>query len=159
MYTAHVTEKASIDEAFIDLTPLVLKKLRSSHPQLQVGNVDPDQPLPEAPSIESEQWEGWQAVKTSNESTTKDVPCTWQDWALLYGAEIMFEMRTSVQGRLGFTCSAVSCLGGRMFMANRLGHSAQQSTGKGKFRFVEDYLSAQTRSCVRLGESQLRKQC
>ena len=108
---AHLAEKASIDEAFIDLTPVVLDMLRSRHTQLQFkdGNLAVHQPLPPAPPIEDpEQWQVWQAIQAQHNGTTFSQDCTWQDWALLYGAEIMLDMRKAVQDRLGFTCSAVN---------------------------------------------------
>jgi len=83
--------------------------LRSRHTQLLLrdGDLAVDEPLPPAPPIDSQQWQAWQAVKPQDKDTMMDQNCTWQDWALMYGAEVMLEMRQAVQDRLGFTCSAV----------------------------------------------------
>lgn len=142
-FAAHRAEKASIDEAFIDLTPMVLDKLRSDHAQVwsEFGSSANDQSLPPAPLIESENWSGWQAVHTADDETVEDKPSTWQDWALLYGAEIMLQMRTAVQDRLGFTCSAVSQFPGRVLDAKLLGHHPQQSHVQGRFRLDSSFLS------------------
>jgi hypothetical protein len=77
-----------------------------------------DAPLPAAPMIESEDWRKWQAVDGAGAAERLEGgEYTWQDWALLYGAETMLEMRTAVKDRLGYTCSAVSRL--NLFSARR----------------------------------------
>jgi len=96
---------------------MVLEKLLSRHAQLRLHlecSTD-GLSLPVAPPIESEQWLEWQAVKAPDGPIMQDEACTWQDWALLYGAEIMQQMRTAIQHRLGLTCSAVSTLANRVF--------------------------------------------
>jgi len=54
--TADEIEKASIDEAFLDLTPMVIDRLLATHPYLSAPPADApeglDSPLPKAPPID-----------------------------------------------------------------------------------------------------------
>jgi DNA polymerase eta len=136
---ADKAEKASIDEAFLDLTPMVIDRLLAIHPYLAAPPPDApeglDSPLPKAPPID---WtragevfpingEESEPVATEHEHEeerepdssqrsdeppreTSDVGATWEDWALCLGAEIMAEVRGEVWKRLHYTCSAVSSI-------------------------------------------------
>jgi DNA polymerase eta len=128
-------EKASIDEAFLDLSQLVIERLLEKFPYL--GRVPDDAPdgmdsiLPDAPSVE---WgkagnvfpgngepapDGAEASGEGEIGEEGDVGNeigveqgkdggSWEDWALCIGGEIMAEVREEVWKRLHYTCSAVS---------------------------------------------------
>jgi DNA polymerase eta len=128
-------EKASIDEAFLDLTPMVIDRLLLAHPYLATVPDDApegiDSTLPPAPHID---WtKAGNVVPVGGEpsadgsigldgSDGAEIPLSqdaegeesrrsqdsWEDWALCLGAEIMAEVRTEVWKRLHYTCSAVS---------------------------------------------------
>lgn len=115
-------EKASIDEAFMDLTPMVLERLLELHPYLRSVPEDApeglDSPLPSPPPID---WskaghivpvadsgdEGAGEGEVEGHEGVEDAATTWGDWALCVGAEIMAEVREEVWKRLHYTCSAV----------------------------------------------------
>ncbi|EIW67292.1 hypothetical protein TREMEDRAFT_12962, partial [Tremella mesenterica DSM 1558] len=111
-------EKASIDEAFLDLTTQVLERLLERFPYL--SQVPPDAPegldsaLPTAPPV------NWQnsgnvfpidgetdpALGIEEPDGSQEPEGKWEDWALCIGAEIMSELRAEVYKRLHYTCSA-----------------------------------------------------
>ncbi|ORY35599.1 hypothetical protein BCR39DRAFT_510982 [Naematelia encephala] len=100
-------EKASIDEAFLDLTPMAIDRLLLVHPYL--ASVPEDAPdgldsaLPPAPPID---WsKAGNVFPADGEEGAREVT-TWEDWALCMGAEIMAEVREEVWKRLHYTCSA-----------------------------------------------------
>lgn len=116
-------EKASIDEAFMDLTPMVLERLLERHAYLRTVPPDApdglDSPLPPAPPVD---WgkaghvvpidngeEGDQGESDAEQEGQEAQEATWGDWALCLGAEIMADVRAEVRRRLHYTCSAVSC--------------------------------------------------
>jgi DNA polymerase eta len=105
------TEKASIDEAFIDLTAPVRETILQRYPHLtQVPDTGMDTLLP-APQpldfrgigtlipIDPDQEE-------AAETVTMDSP-TWHDVALSIGAELMQKLRDDIRTKLGYTLSAV----------------------------------------------------
>ena len=128
-----LTEKASIDEAFIDLSLMVVERLLERHPYL--ASVPDDAPegldslLPSPPPInwttagnvfpiEGEGKEGGDSEPQKDEhsedeevelDTKRGDSVSWEDWALFVGAELMGEVRAEVWKRLHYTCSAV-CL-------------------------------------------------
>jgi DNA polymerase eta len=108
-------EKASIDEAFIDLTALVRELMLQRFPHLAKIPEDatPDTPLPDPPSIS---WDGLGHLIPDNpepeqagpsSSVNPEAPVTWHDVALSIGAELMCSVRESVKAKLGYTTSAV----------------------------------------------------
>ena len=130
-------EKASIDEAFIDLTLPVRKVLLERFPHLAVLPADAplglDTPLPLAPSLD---WTtvDWGIVPRSAEvaaqaaSASQEVSASqgepsrvpvppsaeeeiqgngWADMALWIGGELMEQIRKAVEDQLGYTTSAV----------------------------------------------------
>ena len=126
------TEKASIDEAFIDFTRPVREIILERFPYL--ASVPPDAPsgidtpLPPPPPIS---WDGLGAVvpistifEGSNdqpESSTKENGfveevsergqfTSWHDVALSIAAELMEKIRNDVRNKLGYTTSAVSTM-------------------------------------------------
>lgn len=118
-------EKASIDEAFLDLSTQVVERLLVLHPFL--ASVPDDAPdgldsqLPPAPPID---WSkagnvfpigdiddagGHEEVDGDGPRSSQGGPAAgpgWEDWALCLGAEIMSELRAEVFKRLHYTCSA-----------------------------------------------------
>lgn len=112
-------EKASIDEAFLDLTPMVLDKLLERFPYLASVPEDApdglDSPLPPPPPVD---WTNIgnlypNRVKVEGEEADpeeEEGADTWEDWALCIGAQITATTRAEVHGRLHYTCSAVSYL-------------------------------------------------
>jgi DNA polymerase eta len=112
-------EKASIDEAFMDLTPMVVERLLERFAYLRSVPPDApdglDSPLPPAPPID---WGkaghvvpvdmGGEPEEGEGEGRPEE-EATWGDWALCLGAEIMADVRAEVWRRLHYTCSAVSC--------------------------------------------------
>ncbi|KAJ9100920.1 hypothetical protein QFC20_005336 [Naganishia adeliensis] len=122
MVTEGEVEKASIDEAFLDLTILTIKEILRRHPHLATVPADApqgiDSPLPPPPPIS---WaEAGNVFPIKGE--TKDVDSTvdhdgndeegaegvggWEDVALCLGAELMGRLRGEVREKLGYTCSA-----------------------------------------------------
>ncbi|WVQ81880.1 hypothetical protein IAT38_004007 [Cryptococcus sp. DSM 104549] len=129
-------EKASIDEAFLDLTPMAIEKLLEAHPYLATVPADApnglDSPLPPAPPInwskagnvfpvngesagdtgEGEVAAEGGSVSGSQEDEGSDTDGgrrsgdNWEDWALCMGGEIMWAVRAEVFKRLHYTCSA-----------------------------------------------------
>ncbi|KAH8923603.1 DNA/RNA polymerase [Atractiella rhizophila] len=118
-------EKASIDEAFLDLTLPVRQLLLERYPQLDFekrpeGSVKLDDPLPPVPSDWS--WEGkGNVIRKGSAEKRKlgvdDIPeeiekqketetYTWTDVALGLGAEMMQRCRQAVYDELRYTCSA-----------------------------------------------------
>ncbi|KIR29048.1 DNA polymerase eta subunit [Cryptococcus deuterogattii LA55] len=110
-------EKASIDEAFLDLTPMVIEKLLAAHPHLSKVPEDApnglDSPLPPPPPIDwskagsvfpidgkedgsgTDDEEGRQEDERSEDGEEPDARTssserdTWEDWALCMGGELM----------------------------------------------------------------------
>lgn len=125
------TEKASIDEAFIDLTVPVRKVLLERYPHLSTLPSDApqglDTPLPIAPLLD---WKSvdWGLVPLSEEvappqpstlqssadgkgkgkSSQEREETGWANVALWVGGEIMESIRKAVEDQLGYTTSAVS---------------------------------------------------
>ena len=156
---AEEVEKASIDEAFLDLSLMVNERMLAQHPYLSA--VPPDAPdgldsiLPPAPPIDwtkagevfpingddsdGEREEDADGDERSEDGRSEDgqivTPrkrrneATWGDWALCLGAEIMAEVREEVWKRLHYTCSAVSFQTDLGKML-KIGYRAQQAYGQ-----------------------------
>lgn len=107
-----MAEKASIDEAFLDLTPMVLDKLLEYHPQIATVPEDAtdgiDAPLPNPPPIDWNKAGNVVPIEEGKEGdpTERIHQDSWQDWALCVGAEIMADLRAEVWKKLHYTCSA-----------------------------------------------------
>ncbi|ODN78784.1 hypothetical protein L202_04339 [Cryptococcus amylolentus CBS 6039] len=119
-------EKASIDEAFLDLTPMVLERLLIEHPYLATVPEDApngiDSPLPPPPPIDwskagtvfpidgKEHDDGEEGEVTSEDGEggerERGGRDTWEDWALCLGGQLMSEVRGEVYNRLHYTCTA-----------------------------------------------------
>ena len=117
-----LSEKASIDEAYIDLTALVIKEILSRHDHISSLPVDApfglDTPLPlpppivwdpvsnifpirgDAPRAEDGDGDGYDGPEEEEVGG-------WEDYALSIGAVLMAQIRAEVKRELGYTCSAV----------------------------------------------------
>jgi hypothetical protein len=147
--THHESEKASIDEAFIDFTRPVRAELLARYPYL--GEVPPDAPsgldtvLPPPPPAIS--WEGCGILipitpppedqagpGIHTEGDDDDPRRTWHDVALSIAAELMDKIRTEVRMQLKYTTSAVGfyCFS-RFERSDTPGGSPLQGIARNKF--------------------------
>ncbi|CDM29530.1 hypothetical protein DTO013E5_5143 [Penicillium roqueforti] len=99
-------EKASIDEVFIDLSPLIYRALLRRYPELRMGIQDEnrDAQLP-IPPITALQWDTDCLVDLDQHETEEDDP-DWDDVVMLIGSEIVRWVRNAVWEKLSYTCSA-----------------------------------------------------
>ncbi|KZS92491.1 DNA/RNA polymerase [Sistotremastrum niveocremeum HHB9708] len=119
-------EKASIDEAFIDLTQPVREEILRRYPNLaevpEGGSLDT--PLPAPPTVlwedlgalvpiapdaeQSETHSEPDSKEKISQDATVDVPTvpSWHDLALSIGASLMKPTRERIHGELGYTTSA-----------------------------------------------------
>ncbi|KAJ5146328.1 uncharacterized protein N7515_000892 [Penicillium bovifimosum] len=99
-------EKASIDEVFIDLSPLVYKALLQRYPELRAGtqdeNRDAELPIPPTTAL---QWDRDCLIDLDKIETEEDDP-DWDDVGMLIGSEIVRWVRKAVWEKLSYTCSA-----------------------------------------------------
>ncbi|KAJ5851565.1 uncharacterized protein N7529_010950 [Penicillium soppii] len=116
-------EKASIDEVFIDLSPLIYKALLRRYPELQSGtqdeNRDGELPIPPTTAL---QWNTDCLVDLDEHETEEDDP-DWDDVVMLIGSEIVRSVRDAVWEKLSYTCSAGL---GRNKMIAKLGSSCNK---------------------------------
>jgi len=100
-------EKASIDEVFIDLSPLVFGALLQRYPELRAGSLGEDQgaslPCPPTTALE---WNAEDCLIDLDENETEVDDPDWDDIAMLIGSEIIRSVRTAVWNHLSYTCSA-----------------------------------------------------
>ncbi|KAJ7746651.1 hypothetical protein B0H16DRAFT_943492 [Mycena metata] len=102
-------EKASIDEAFMDLTRPVRQILLERYPYLaQVPDDAPlglDTALPPPPQVS---WNGLGTLVPIDPSVEEEVeiPSTWHDVALSIAAECMEKVRQQISAKLNYTTSA-----------------------------------------------------
>ncbi|PKX97164.1 DNA-directed DNA polymerase eta [Aspergillus novofumigatus IBT 16806] len=82
-------EKASIDEVFIDLSPLVYALLLQRYPELRIGPQGDERNC---------------LIDLDENETEVDDP-DWDDIAMLIGSEIVRSVRTAVWDKLSYTCS------------------------------------------------------
>ncbi|KAJ7650686.1 DNA/RNA polymerase [Roridomyces roridus] len=104
-------EKASIDEAFMDLTKPIRQILLERYPYLsQVPDDAPmglDTPLPPPPPVAWEHLGTLVPIDPSKDpSEEENVPSTWHDVALSIAAEAMEKARQKINAELGYTTSA-----------------------------------------------------
>ncbi|KAJ5836863.1 DNA polymerase eta [Penicillium robsamsonii] len=99
-------EKASIDEVFIDLSPLIYRALLQRYPELRTGTQDQDRdtelPIPPTTAL---QWDTDCLVDLDQHQTEEDDP-DWDDVVMLIGSEIVRWVRKAVWEKLSYTCSA-----------------------------------------------------
>lgn len=100
-------EKASIDEVFIDLSPLVFGALLQRYPELRTEALGEDRgaPLPCPPTTALE-WNAEDCLIDLDVNETEVDDPDWDDIAMLIGSEIIRSVRTAVWNHLSFTCSA-----------------------------------------------------
>jgi DNA polymerase eta len=102
-----LVEKASIDEVFIDLSPLVFGVLLQRYPELREKPNGDDRvaPLPCPPTTALE-WNTNDCLVDLDENETEVDDPDWDDIAMLIGAEIIRSVRAAVWDTLSYTCSA-----------------------------------------------------
>lgn len=100
-------EKASIDEVFIDLSPLVFGVLLQRYPELRAGSLGEDRgaPLPCLPTTALE-WNAENCLVDLDENEAETDDLDWDDFAMLIGSEIIRSVRAAVWDQLSYTCSA-----------------------------------------------------
>ncbi|KAE8146461.1 hypothetical protein BDV25DRAFT_162364 [Aspergillus avenaceus] len=99
-------EKASVDEVFIDLSPLVYGALLQRYPELWDGpQGDRIAPLPRPPTTVLE-WNTNDCLVDLDQNETEVDDPDWDDIAMLIGSEIVRSLRTAVWDNLSYTCSA-----------------------------------------------------
>jgi nucleotidyltransferase/DNA polymerase involved in DNA repair len=110
--TQSLPEKASIDEAFMDLTRPVRQIMLERYPYLahvpDGAALGLDTPLPPPPQVS---WDGLGTlipIDPSQEPNEENItPSTWHDVALSIAAESMEMVRQQINAKLGYTTSAV----------------------------------------------------
>ncbi|KAL5042687.1 hypothetical protein BDW71DRAFT_135379 [Aspergillus fruticulosus] len=102
-----LVEKASVDEVFIDLSPLVFGVLLQRYPELREKPHGDDRvaSLPRPPTTALE-WSTEDCLVDLDENETEVDNPDWDDIAMLVGAEIIRSVRTAVWNTLSYTCSA-----------------------------------------------------
>ncbi|EMG51034.1 DNA polymerase eta, putative [Candida maltosa Xu316] len=105
-----LTEKASVDESYIDFGREVFTKLMEYFPELK--DVEKDQSLPDIPSELplGLYWEG-EVIKSEQEIAddgegTEPVIKDWDDVCLVIGSQILLDLRRDIYKELGYTTSA-----------------------------------------------------
>ncbi|KAI9372568.1 hypothetical protein BJX61DRAFT_436761 [Aspergillus egyptiacus] len=102
-----LVEKASVDEVFIDLSPLVYAVLIQRYPELREKPRGDDRmallPCPPTTALE---WDTEDCLIDLDENETEVDDPDWDDIAMLIGAEIVRSVRTAVWNTLSYTCSA-----------------------------------------------------
>ncbi|RJE17807.1 Sister chromatid cohesion protein [Aspergillus sclerotialis] len=103
-----VLEKASVDEVYIDLSPLVYAVLLQRYPELrEVPNGEDDKVamLPRPPTTALE-WNPEDCLVDLDENETEIDNPDWDDIIMLTGSEIVRAVRNAVWENLHYTCSA-----------------------------------------------------
>lgn len=100
-------EKASIDEVFIDLSPLVYSVLLQRYPELRPGAQDEnrDAELPPPPTTVV-QWHPEDCLIDLDLHEREEDDPDWDDIVMLVGTEIVRAVRRAVWDDLNYTCSA-----------------------------------------------------
>ncbi|KAL4896048.1 hypothetical protein BDV59DRAFT_126862 [Aspergillus ambiguus] len=100
-------EKASIDEVFIDLSPLVYGVLLQRYPELRVAAQDDDKlaALPRPPTTALE-WAAEDCLVDLDKTEAEVDDPDWDDVAMLIGSEVVRSLRAAVWDKLQYTCSA-----------------------------------------------------
>ncbi|KAI2794030.1 hypothetical protein POX_a00620 [Penicillium oxalicum] len=100
-------EKASIDEVFIDLSPLVYSVLLQRYPELRPGLQDENREveLPSPPTT-AVQWHPEDCLIDLDLNEREEDDPDWDDIVMLVGSEIVRTVRQAVWDALQYTCSA-----------------------------------------------------
>ncbi|KAJ5099750.1 hypothetical protein N7532_006751 [Penicillium argentinense] len=100
-------EKASIDEVFIDLSPLIYRVLLQRYPEIRPNphDEDRDAELPQPPTT-AVQWDSEDClIGLDREEREEDDP-DWDDIVMQIAADIVRSVRMAVWEKLHYTCSA-----------------------------------------------------
>ncbi|OJJ99682.1 hypothetical protein ASPACDRAFT_78615 [Aspergillus aculeatus ATCC 16872] len=99
-------EKASVDEVFMDLSPIVYGILLERYPELRVGSHIDDRVarLPPPPTT-ALAWSAEDCLVDLDENETEVDDPDWDDIAILIGSEVVRAVRKAVWDSLGYTCS------------------------------------------------------
>ncbi|KAJ5653246.1 hypothetical protein N7490_000249 [Penicillium lividum] len=99
-------EKASVDEVFIDLSPLIYCVLLQRYPELRaiVQDEKKDTALPFPPEVL--QWESDDYLIDLDLQESEEDDPDWDDIVMLVAAEITRSVRNAVWEKLNYTCSA-----------------------------------------------------
>ncbi|KAL4877483.1 hypothetical protein BJY04DRAFT_127433 [Aspergillus karnatakaensis] len=102
-----LVEKASVDEVFIDLSPLVYGVLSQRYPVLREKPHGDDRvtllPCPPTTALD---WQTEDYLVDLDESETEVDNPDWDDLCMAIGAEIVRAVRAAVWEHLSYTCSA-----------------------------------------------------
>lgn len=100
-------EKASIDEVFIDMSPLIYRVLLQKYPELRQKSQDDnrDADLPPPPTTAIPWHTGDSLIELDKHEREEDDP-DWDDVVMQIAAEIVRSVRTAVWNQLHYTCSA-----------------------------------------------------
>ncbi|KAJ5182763.1 hypothetical protein N7492_000379 [Penicillium capsulatum] len=100
-------EKASIDEVFIDLSPLVYCVLLRRYPELRTTAMDKntDAALPSPPTT-AIQWHPEDCLIELDLQESEEANPDWDDIVMQAGSEIVRAVRKAVWDTLHYTCSA-----------------------------------------------------
>ncbi|KKK15436.1 hypothetical protein ARAM_005363 [Aspergillus rambellii] len=102
-----LVEKASVDEVFIDLSPLVFGVLLQRYPELRVNpKADERTTLLPCPPTTALEWKEEDCLVGLDEHETEGDNPDWDDIAMLIGSEIVRSVRAAVWETLSYTCSA-----------------------------------------------------
>ncbi|PYH48740.1 DNA-directed DNA polymerase eta [Aspergillus saccharolyticus JOP 1030-1] len=99
-------EKASVDEVFMDLSPIVYGVLLERYPELRAGSRLDDRVarLPTPPTT-ALAWHAEDCLVDLDENETEVDDPDWDDIAILIGSEVVRSVRQAVWDTLGYTCS------------------------------------------------------
>lgn len=100
-------EKASVDEVFIDLSPLVFAVLLRRFPELREvpHGVDERAVLLPRPPTTALEWNPEDCLVDLDENETEVDDPDWDDVIMLTGSEIVRSVRNAVWEKLNYTCS------------------------------------------------------
>ncbi|KAL4872453.1 hypothetical protein BDV12DRAFT_143625 [Aspergillus spectabilis] len=102
-----LVEKASVDEVFIDISPLVFGDLLQRYPELREKPHGEDRtsllPCPPTTALD---WQTEDCLVDLDENETEVDNPDWDDIAMVIGAEIVRSVRKAIWDKLSYTCSA-----------------------------------------------------
>jgi DNA polymerase eta len=132
------TERASIDESFLDLSKDVYDLLLRRYPCLRITpGVSESEHIP-LPQLKSLDWGSCHLV--SNDAVSDEDP-DWDDVAMSLGAEIVKGLRDAVKTRLGYTCSA-GIAGNKMIAKLGSGYKKPDQQSVVRSSAVQTFLNA-----------------
>lgn len=100
-------EKASVDEVFIDLSPLIFGSLLRKYPELRQGaGGDGNAAMLPPPPTTALEWDAEENLVDLDKNESEMDNPDWDDVVMLIGSDIVRSLRTAVWGKLSYTCSA-----------------------------------------------------